>query len=210
MSADDLPGLGCGAASLVARGVGAGVPGFTFTNLTGELATLEDVQAVQLPALQKAGPADLVTLTVGGNDLMTWYPSSAAEVPARVAEWREALRVLLSAIRVAAPRARIAVADVYDPSDNSGALAEMTTNDWPAGPAALAGMNAAIAEVAAATGARLARVHARFQGHGRRAGPTDGAPPGPDDGPVWYCRHIHPNRRGAREIAAALREAVGV
>ncbi len=96
-------------------------PGTAFALLATDGATTGTLLDRQLPRLAAlpARPA-LVTLTIGGNDLLGAYGDTAAAraVVARVAA---ALDRALAAIDEAlAPDGRVVVGTVYDPSDGTG------------------------------------------------------------------------------------------
>jgi lysophospholipase L1-like esterase len=96
----------------------------------GTPSTLLDLQ---LPQLAGSGVAPtLVTLTVGGNDLLSAYGDTrrAREVVAlvcdRVAQALTRLRRLLRS-----PQDPIVVGDVYDPSDGTGDASRVGLPAWP-------------------------------------------------------------------------------
>ncbi|MCI0342670.1 MAG: GDSL-type esterase/lipase family protein [Planctomycetales bacterium] len=219
---DDYPGAGRGAAALLHRNPAefpefagrdllTGNPGCRFTMLALDAATTRGVLDEQVPELEGLDPApDLVTVTAGGNDFVELFGvpehvgrDGVGAIAARIEE-------ILGAVRRAAPAARVLVGTVYDPSDGTGELGGVTVDEWPPGPELLLDLNDTIRAVAKESRATLVDIHARFLGHGKRAGAVDGDPPGPADGPVWYCRLIEPNRRGAHEVRRAFWEALAL
>src|SRR5688572_22028161 len=121
-------GPGRGAASLLARNRDADFPdwagrdlaaaGLTPEILASDGATSRDVVAEQVPLVIE--PPALVTLTIGGNDLLIAYGQAAAAyaaVEAVVAAGEEILR-RLSLIGAGL----VVVTTVYDPSDGTGEL----------------------------------------------------------------------------------------
>lgn len=216
---DDYPGRGRGAAALLhhnhpdfpawaGRDLSTASPGCAFACHAVDGGTTHDVLEVQLPALAAGPPPDLVILAVGGNDFLGMFGLPAPAAGGAVTEALARLDTILARIREIAPRARLLVGTIYDPSDETGNLGMVSVADWPPGPACLAALNAGIVAATRRAGATLVDLHARFLGHGRRAGSVDGSPPGPVDGAVWYCRAIEPNRRGAHEVRVAFWEAL--
>jgi lysophospholipase L1-like esterase len=201
-------GPGRGAASLLHRNRDDDFPewagrdlhtlGYRLQNLTRDGATTAGVLRAQLTLLAES--PDLVTISMGGNDLMGAYGSAhAAEaVIAQVAEL--AADVLAQVRAAAAPDAPIVVTSVYDPSDGTGALPSGALPPWPEGPRLVRELNAALSGVAHRHGALVADVHAHFHGHGAAVGDPGQPHPRPADRRLWYCGVIEPNAWGAHEI----------
>jgi hypothetical protein len=108
------------------------------------------------------------------------------------------------------PDAPIVVATVYDPSDGSGDAGRLGLPPWPDALDRLTELNQALQALAAAYGALVADVHARFLGHGLAAGDPTQPAARPADRELWYCGLIEPNAWGASEIRAALWEALAL
>lgn len=203
-------GAGRGAASLLHLNRDADFPawagrdlrslGYAQRNLSRDGATTAEVLQRQIPQIHDR--PDLVTVSMGGNDLMRAYgdTTAAREVIAAVAE--RADRILDTLRAMAAPGAAIVVTTVYDPSDGAGALAGAGLPDWPDGPAVLAELNTALTSAAHRHDALIADVHAHFHGHGAAAGNPAQPHPRPADSNLWYCGVIEPNAYGAHEIRA--------
>lgn len=175
-----------------------GSRGYHLLTLAADGATTAGVLQAQVPRLKR--PADLVTLTMGGNDLMGAYgDTTAAEaVIRRVAERGEKiLRALVTGSRQAP---RIVVTTVYDPSDGTGAVPDRALPPWPDGPRLVRTLNAVLADLAGRHGAVVADVHAHFLGHGAAIGDPGQADARPEDRRLWYCGVIEPNAWGAHEI----------
>jgi len=197
-------GPGRGATSLLHRNRDADFPdwagrdlrsrGYDLLDLTYDGATSAGVLDRQLPGLDRS--PDLVTLTMGGNDLMGAYgDGAAAEAVIRaVAERGEALLTRLPG------SARVVVTTVYDPSDGTGAVPGGGLPPWPDGPRLVAELNDALTGLAARHGAVVADVHAHFLGHGSAVGDPGQPHPRPADRDLWYCGVIEPNAWGAHEI----------
>lgn len=209
MSIDAYPGPGLGGPSLLHRNRDDVHPAFagrdlvsldpatTFVNLARDGATTHDVLRVLADQCPRVAGPTLVTLTVGGNDLLggTFRASgqSPGEVVARIA------RIVDDARRRLDPQLLL-VATVYDPTDGVGDL-------WVPGQPhrkALAGLHAlndAIRELAARTdGVALAEVHDHFLGHGSHHDDPTNPHHDPDDPTCWVKLGIEPNERGGSEL----------
>ncbi len=169
--------------------------GYEVLDLTADGATTHGVLDQQLPRLDRR--ADLVTLTVGGNDLMGAYgrTQAAEEVIRAVAERGEEI-----VSRLAAASARLMVSTVYDPSDGTGAVPGGGLPPWPDGPRLVRALNAVLTALAGRHGALVADVHGHFRGHGSAAGDPGQPDPRPANRDLWYCGVIEPNAWGAHEI----------
>ena len=197
-------GPGRGAASLLHRNRDADFPdwagrdlataGYELLDLTYDGATTAGVLDRQLPRLDRR--PDLVTVTMGGNDLMGAYGDTAAAetVIAGVAARGETLLAGLPT------GTRVVVTTVYDPSDGTGAVPGGHLPPWPDGPRLVRALNDALAGVAARHGAVVADVHAHFLGHGAAAGDPGRPDPRPANRDLWFCGVIEPNAWGAHEI----------
>jgi lysophospholipase L1-like esterase len=212
MSIDDYAGgAGRGAASLLHRNRDADFPAWAgrdlaSTGLTGLVlardgARAADVLERQLPLITE--PPAVVTITMGGNDLLTAWGDDAA---ARAAIGRviAAGEVILARLPAAGGTGRIVISTVYDPSDGTGRLGPGFGSGllppWPGGLAAVRELNAALAGLAARHGAAVADVHGRFLGHGVTAGDPSQLAPMPSSRDLWYCGTIEPNAWGADQI----------
>jgi lysophospholipase L1-like esterase len=199
-------GPGRGAASLLHRNRDGDFPEWTGRDLAGsghvarplaaDGATSSDVVIEQLPLVGDA-PA-LVTITMGGNDLMMSYGDTPAAFDTIFTVIEAGERVL---DRLAALGAeRVIVSTVYDPSDGTGELPTTSLPPWPDGPAVLGALNAALRDLAERHGAILADVHGAFLGHGASAGDPGQPEARPADRNLWYCGIIEPNAWGAHHI----------
>src|SRR6266540_2475604 len=152
MSIDDYAGgVGRGAASLLFRNRDTDFPdwagrdqataGYTAQILARDGAVSTDVLERQLPLIDRR-PA-LVTITMGGNDLLAAYGDSTAaqSVIDRVAATGEAI---LSRLRALAADCRIIVTTVYDPSDGAGEVPTAGLPAWPDAPGLVAELNQAL------------------------------------------------------------------
>ena len=176
--------------------------GYELLNLTYDGATTAGVLDHQLPRLNR--DPDLVTITMGGNDLMGAYGDEAAAraVIRQVAERGDAVLGTLPG------SARVVVTTVYDPSDGTGAVPGGALRPWPGGPGMIAELNAALTGLAARHGAVVADVHGHFLGHGSRTGDPGQPHPRPADRDLWFCGVIEPNAWGAHEIRRVWWQAI--
>jgi lysophospholipase L1-like esterase len=200
MSIDDYAGgPGLGAASLLADDLG-----IELKLLARDGATSDDVLRRQLG---QVGPRPaLVTITMGGNDLLTAIVESPDKVPAAVEATAANYDATLTAL--AATGAKIVVSTVYDPTDGTGDLSWAGLPDVDEGLALLESMNAAIRAAAARHGAAVADLHVAFLGHGAQAGDITGTDSHPANRELWLCGHIEPNAWGAQAIRDTWRAAL--
>lgn len=107
-------------------------------------ATLLDVQLPRLAALQVA--PSLVTLTIGGNDVLSAYGDTAAARRVIEQVQNAVSQALAALLPLLAPAGRVVVGTVYDPSDGTGDAARLGLPAWPEGVAVIAELNAALRE----------------------------------------------------------------
>jgi hypothetical protein len=150
----------------------------------------------------------LVTVTMGGNDLIGAYGDSQAARAAigRIGAIGEAIMVRLG--ELSANTGRIVVTTVYDPSDGTGEVATSGLPPWPDGPTLVQELNATLIDLAERHGALVADVHGRFLGHGVHAGDPTIPDSHPANRDLWYCGLIEPNAWGAHQIRAAWWQAI--
>ena len=144
-------------------------------------------------------PPAVVTLTMGGNELLAIYGNGAAAETA-IGEVIAVGEEILSRLNAASGGARIVVTTVYDPSDGTGDADATGLWPWPEGPAVLRALNAALTGLARRHGALVADVHGWFLGHGATAGTPSQVLSRPASRNLWYCNLIEPNAWGAHEI----------
>jgi lysophospholipase L1-like esterase len=226
MSIDDYAGgPGRGAASLLWRNRNDDFPAWAGRDLTTrdpalrlallatDGATSTTVATQQLGRLRGLGRAPtLATVTMGGNDLLAAYGDADAAAARRVIRTvvDNGRRVLAGLRDLMGPEVPIVVATVYDPSDGSGDAGRLGLPPWPDALDRLAELNQALRALAAAHGALVADIHARFLGHGLAAGDPTQPAARPTDRDLWYCGLIEPNAWGASEIRAAFWEALAL
>ena len=182
-----------------------------FHPLASDGATTRTVTDVQLPLLAALPtPPTLVTLTVGGNDLLSAYGDTAA-ARGVIAQVRAAVARALDAVAAAlAPGGRLVVGTVYDPSDGTGDAGRLGLPPWPDAVAVIGELNDALREVAYASGAAVAEIAQLFQGHGLLAGDITGPQARPAERDVWLCSVIEPNAWGAGGVREAFWTAAGL
>ncbi len=206
---------GIGAASLLHRNDDARWPEFTgrdvvsrspvarHTNLSQDGATIGDVFGDQLPGVEESEEPTLVTLTLGGNDLLSTLAAEASPKVFRraVEDIGSAYAHLVGELALRLPRSLILLTTIYDPSDRTGRLPGVVESRTPLPLQHLDALNRRIREIAAATPhARVAEVYGHFLGHGVAAPEED----------RWYWRRslIEPSARGASEVRRVWIEAL--
>ncbi len=178
-------------------------PGIEARNLCMDGATIGDVFGDQLPEIEEREEEALVTLTVGGNDLLSAFSAQprASLMERIVRDIAEAYDTVLTSLRERLPHALIVVTTVYDPSDRTGRIPGVFEDAGPLPLRHLDTLNTRIRE-AAHTRERvvLAEVYGHFLGHGATV-PTDER---------WYWRRslIEPSAVGASEIRRTWVEAL--
>lgn len=214
-------GPGHGAASLLARNRDEDFPdwhgrdlasrgrGLESAVLAADGATSAHVLQHQLPHLERLDVRpSVVTVTVGGNDVLTCYGDTGAALAA-VGRVAAAVETVLTAVRrLVAPQGVVVVGTVYDPSDGTGDAARVGLPPWPDVVEVLARLNADLCSVARAAGAQVAQIHDRFLGHGLARGDPAQGQARPADRGLWYCNVVEPNAWGASEVRAAFWEAL--
>ena len=178
-------------------------PGVELRTLATDGATIGDVFGEQLPQLDESEDDTLITLTVGGNDLLSAFANRprASLLAAIARDVAEAYEFLVDALRRARPNGLIILSTIYDPSDRLGRIPGVLEEAGVLPLEILDGMNEHIRTLADGTpNTALADVHARFLGHGASAPEAD----------RWYWRRslIEPNAVGANEIRRVWREVI--
>jgi lysophospholipase L1-like esterase len=178
-------------------------PGIDFQNLATDGATIGDVFGEQLPQLDESDDGTLITLTIGGNDLLSAFANKprASLLEAIARDVAEAYEFLLDAVRRARANSLILLSTIYDPSDRLGRIPGVLEEAGKLPLEVLDGMNDRIRRLAAGTpNVALADVYAHFLGHGASA-------PEPDR---WYWRRslVEPNAIGAHEIRRVWRHVL--
>lgn len=178
-------------------------PGVELQNVAEDGATIGDVFGEQLPQLAESDERTLITITIGGNDLLSAFENkprrSLLEAIAR--DVAEAYDFLLDALRRTRPNALILLTTIYDPSDRLGRIPGVLEDAGKLPLHVLDGLNVHIRTLARGTpGVALADVYEHFLGHGASVTEAD----------QWYWRRslVEPNAQGASEIRRVWREAL--
>ncbi len=184
-------------------------PRSRFELLALDGATVPTVLDVQLPMLGRIGRRpDLLSLTIGGNDVLGAYADTVA-ARATIARVRRGVDRALGTLRDLAPAATLLVGTVYDPSDGTGDAGALGLPPWPDAVAVIGELNDTLRHVAGEHGARVADIHGTFLGHGLSSGDPRTAAARPAGRDLWYCSVIEPNAWGADGVRAALWAALG-
>jgi lysophospholipase L1-like esterase len=164
-------------------------------NVAEDGATIGDVFGSQLAQIEPSEEPTLITLTIGGNDLLSAFerrpaPALLAGIVRDVAGGYE---FLVESLRRVRPDSTLILSTVYDPSDGTRKVPGLFDVAGPLPIEALHDLNARIKAIAAAAhDSVVADVHAHFLGHGVTAKEAD----------RWYWKRswIEPNAAGAHEI----------
>ena len=206
-----------GAASLLYKNVDDRYPEFEGRDLVaryGELgfanhaedgATIGDVFGTQIPQVSPSDEPTLVTLTVGGNDLLSAFEvrHDAKVLAGVVRDVAEAYEFLIETLERARPNATLLLTTVYDPSDDTRRIPGLFGGAGKLPLEFLHDLNARIRRLATqARRAAVADVYSHFQGHGVTA-------PAPER---WYWKRnlIEPSAQGASEIRRLWLDALAI
>lgn len=167
-------------------------PNLQFANLCVDGAItwdLLDDNALDL-VQQFANDKVLITLTIGGNDLLTSIQLPNPDMVSATSEVVLRIETIAKKLNSTFPHAAIIMNTIYDPTDNSGEMPHMPSlvNKLPF----LRYVNTEIKDIAAAHNALFADVYEHFKGHGI----------GKPDTYYWPTSPIEPSAKGA----SALRE----
>lgn len=177
------------------------LPGIETKNAAFDGATtnglLDSEHASELEAY--TDKSTLLTMSIGGNDLLTYLERTANQKErqpmAEVEEVLERIVKIVNAIENTLPKSFLVISNLYDPSDGTGhipnvsGLKDKSDLDW------LGYMNAFLRNLANKNPDRraLADLHGHFLGHGANAKVED-------DYWYWRASPIEPGWRGASEI----------
>jgi lysophospholipase L1-like esterase len=196
-----------GAASLLCRNDDGRYPEFEgrdlvslygdvrYENFAEDGATIGDVFGSQIPQLSESDEATLITLSVGGNDLLSAFANrpDAGLLAGVVRDVAEALEFLVESLERARPNVTLILTTVYDPSDETRKVPGLFDGAGKLPLEALHDLNARIRRMAGhARRAAVADAYQHFLGHGITAPEKD----------RWYWKRslIEPNAAGASEI----------
>jgi lysophospholipase L1-like esterase len=204
-----------GAASLLYRNVDDRYPEFTsrdlisrdrgtgFLNLAEDGATIGDVFGSQLSQLDESEDATLITLSIGGNDLLSAVANRPAPSLMRgiVRDISEGYEFLVESLRRSRPNSTIVLTTVYDPSDDTRRIPGVFDGAGDLPLEWLHELNDRIRAVAGRTpDSAVADAYRHFLGHGVTAAEPD----------CWYWKRswIEPNAAGASEIRRTWLDAL--
>jgi lysophospholipase L1-like esterase len=180
-------------------------PGIDLYCLASDGGTSSSVLWEQLPALPPGGDdPTIVTLTVGGNDILSSLGPGGAIDRGVIDNFRANLKKILELLRERYPTCTVILGTIYDPTDGGGDLGIPEVNIQETYELFHA-FNKVILDLGKSYGAQIADIYSHFLGHGsqqlRRKGLTK-----PDD--YWYTQEIEPNARGAHEVRRKFWEAL--
>ena len=207
-----------GGASLLARNRDDDFPAWAgrdlgdrpFHLLATDGATSRTVLEYQLPRMERSGVRpSIVTLTIGGNDVLGWYGDTRGALRAADAAVAGVDRALDRLRRIADPEVRMVLGTVYDPSDGTADAARVVLPPWPDAVEVLAHLNRALRRLADRHEAAVAEIHEKFLGHGLATGNPAQNDPRPANRDLWYCHVIEPNAWGASAVREAFWESLG-
>jgi hypothetical protein len=181
------------------------VPGATVSILAADGATVGEVFGEQLPLLMPSDAPTLVTLTVGGQDLLSAFASRPGprRLTGIVRDIAHAYEYLVGTVTHKRPNAVLLLTTIYDPSDRTGLIPGTLEGAGRLPLEHLDALNTRIREIAARTsGTRVADAYAHFLGHGVSVPETE----------RWYWRRslTEPSAIGASELRRVWLEALGL
>lgn len=169
-------------------------PDIQLVNAAEDGATIGDVFGSQLPLVSESDEHTLITLSVGGNDLLSAFANQprASLLQRVIHDVSDAYEFLLQSLRRSRPNAVVILTTVYDPSDDTRRIPGVFEEAGPLPLESLQELNDRIRGLAQDSDVRLADAYRHFLGHGVTA---------PEDN-RWYWKRswIEPNARGAHEI----------
>jgi hypothetical protein len=149
---------------------------------------------------------NLITLTIGGNDLLKAHTNSISEGPVALntglVGMQERYVKIVDRIQKLFPRSRLILSSVYDPTDGTGILPTDPPVNFGLLPVEILGrFNSFIKTVAADNGVLFADVHGHFLGHGANSKSTK---------EFWYWPDspVEPSYIGASEIRRVWLDAL--
>lgn len=205
-----------GAASLLHRNVDERYPQFAgndlvsrspdvgYQNVAEDGATIGDVFGSQLPQVPESDDSTLLTLSIGGNDLLSAFGSrpSASLLQHVVRDVAEAYEFLVESLQRTRPNSTLLLTTIYDPSDDTRRIPGVFDASGPLPLESLHDLNDRIRAIGARSPhTEVADVYRHFLGHGVTAAEPD----------RWYWKRswIEPNAPGANEIRRLWLDALG-
>jgi lysophospholipase L1-like esterase len=179
--------------------------GIEAQNVAEDGATIGDVFGSQLPQIAESEEPTLLTLSIGGNDLLSAVSNRPVASLLReiVKDIADGYGFLVETLGRTRPNSTLLVTTVYDPSDDTGKIPGLFDGAGKLPLEALHVLNDGIRGIAA-TSARtaVADVYTHFLGHGVSANEDE----------RWYWKRswIEPNAAGASEIRRLWLDALAV
>jgi lysophospholipase L1-like esterase len=178
-------------------------PGIDFVNVAEDGATIGDVFGTQLPQVPESDVPTLLTLSIGGNDLLSAFsnlpkPELLTHIVRDIGDGYE---FLVESLHRSRPNATVVLTTIYDPSDDTRRIPGVYDDAGPLPLESLRDMNNRIRAIAGETPRTvLADVHRAFLGHGVTAPESD----------RWYWKRswVEPNALGASEIRRLWLDAI--
>lgn len=183
-------------------------PGIRYENLAFDGATTEDwLSAVRINDLEKHSKLrTLVTLTLGGNDLLQtfrWNASKGEETLAAAFQGpTKRFANVIDLIQQKMPRSILVVSTVFDPTDGTGIIpVQSSLYDKPLPIEYLALFNNFVSSMRQKQLIFVADVQKHFEGHGAACGEEEN---------FWYWKPspIEPSYKGASEIRRVLLDTI--
>ena len=170
-------------------------PNIELVNVAEDGATIGDVFGEQLTQVEDTDEQVLITLTIGGNDLLSAFGNRPKKALLEKIEHdiAEAYDFLVDHLRGRFPNGTLIVNTIYDPSDRSGKIPGVYEEIGPLPLEILDRMNDHIRALVIGTPrVALADVYAHFLGHGVSVAEDE----------RWYWRRslTEPNAEGANQI----------
>ncbi len=212
ISTDDYPGRDRGAVSLLYLNRDEDFPEFEerdLLSLNAETqlifaasngATTETVLHAQLSQLPPNPPGvTLVTLTIGGNDLLRAIHGDPSRVEEYITKIGNNIQRILTIVQTTFPSSLILLGTIYDPTDGVGDLF-LPGQPLPGSLEMLDQINMRIRSFARSPRIQLVDIHQHFLGHGSRHAEPANPHYDQDDPTYWFASTIEPNERGASEV----------
>ncbi len=220
ISTDDYPGPDRGAVSLFYLNDDERFPefqdkdlmalnaGIQFTLAASNGATTETVLHAQLSSLPPSSPGiTLVTLTIGGNDLLRAIHGTPQQMSTYTTKIVKNIDRIITIVQTMYPSSLVLLGTIYDPTDGVGDLFEPGQR-LPDALEMLDTINVHIRSFARLPRIYLVDIHKHFLGHGSHHADIDNPYFSKDDSTYWFTSTIEPNERGASEVRRLFWEAL--
>lgn len=184
-------------------------PNCRFLNLAKDGGTIASTLSA-IEGLEANDSNVLVTLTVGGNDLLAGLSDQMNFPDPWLAKFEQSFGSLLALTSEKFPQSRVLVGNVYDVIDGTGIAQSRRWEALEFLPA-LDALNEVIRrQVEAIGGGVLIDINQHFLGHTVRFDDSTYEHYDATDPSCWICLDIEPNARGSSEIRRLFCEAVCV